>query len=425
MIDDQNDVVITGYGVVSSIGTGEEAFWKSLEEQRSSIEVIQGGSDRHSRQWIGGVLRDFDAKQHVQPRKSLKVMCLETQISFAASSMAAQKAGITSGSIDSDRIGTVFGSEIIFSENDEIASIVERIRRPDGSVEHSRWGSEAMDHMYPLWMLKSLPNMPACHYGIWIDARGPNNTITTEETSSLVAIMEAAAVIRRNHADCMVVSATGGRTNRVRLLQRYEPHYSTSLNNPSEACKPFDKHRDGTVPGIGAASIILESRASAQRRGAKIIATLSSWANTFQSPTKPWCGSKASVARAITLSVKRAGIQINQIDHVNAAASGRIEMDSNEAHAINDSLGAIPVTATKGYFGDSGASSGLIELCASLAGLERNKVPSTVNFRCANDDCPVNVIHTSTKALELPFFVKTSFTPHGHAAAIVVKNELI
>ncbi len=128
MAIDSSEVVITGFGVVSSIGTGEQAFWKSLEEQRSAVELIHGpvsaGGDPawDRRQWIGGVIHDFDPKQHVQPRKSLKVMCIETQISFASSAMAVKKANLEPGAVDVDRIGTVFGSEIIFSENDDIAA---------------------------------------------------------------------------------------------------------------------------------------------------------------------------------------------------------------------------------------------------------------------------------------------------------------
>ncbi len=267
--------------------------------------------------------------------------------------------------------------------------------------------------------------MPACHFGISLDARGPNNTITTEETSSLVAIMEAAAVIRRGQADCMIVAATGGRTNRVRLLQRHEPHYSTAYDQPASACKPFDKRRDGTVPGIGAASIVLESRASAVRRGAPILASIVGWSNAFGAPERAWSGSQSSIARSISESLKRANVTASQIDHINSAASGRVELDAAEAKAIRKTVADVPVVATKGYFGDSGASTGIIELCASLTGLQHQKVPVTLNFSESSEDCPVNVIHGSMKPIDRPYFLKTSYTPHGHATAILLRNELI
>ncbi len=136
-------------------------------------------------------------------------------------------------------------------------------------MRSSEWPALAMDQMYPLWLLKSLPNMAPCHFGIWIDARGPNNTLTSDEISGMAALIEAAHVIRRGQADSMVVGSLGSMLSLTRLVQRDRENFLPRLPRPATACKPFDTQRDGTVGGQGAAAIILERRSTAEARGAR------------------------------------------------------------------------------------------------------------------------------------------------------------
>ena len=126
---------------------------------------------------------------------------------------------------------------------------------------------------YPLWMLKYLPNMPACHIGIRYDARGPNNTIAEGDVSSLLALGEAADVIRRGHADVMIVGGTGSRCNISSMV--WHRGARLALNgkpDPAQICRPFDAERSGMVYGEGAAQLILESREFAGRRGVRPLA---------------------------------------------------------------------------------------------------------------------------------------------------------
>ncbi|MDZ4851761.1 MAG: beta-ketoacyl synthase N-terminal-like domain-containing protein [Pirellulaceae bacterium] len=418
----EDDIVLTGFGVVSPIGVGAEAFWKSLLDQQGGVVLTEPTDAVNGRRWMSGLINHFEPKSYVQPRKSLKVMCIESQIAFAASVMACRQAGIEPGSVQPDRIGTVFGSEMLFSENEDIRSIVQLCR--DGSeMKHQRWGANAMEHMYPLWMLKSLPNMPACHVGIWLDARGPNNTLTSDETSGLTSLIDAAHVIRRGQADCMLVGASGSKTSLTRLLQRDEANYSTSYEKPEAACKPFDRHRDGTVSGSGAGVIVLERRSHADARGAKPIARLLSWSSTFGRPERSWGGSSDAVARSISQSLERANIDAQQIDHVNASAKGMIDLDASEAQGIAKSVGDVPVMAIKGFVGDAGAGAGVMELCASLAGIADRLVPATLNHQQASADCPIQVIHGQPKAWTKPCFIKTSLTPYGQAASVLFSVE--
>jgi 3-oxoacyl-[acyl-carrier-protein] synthase II len=417
-----DDIVITGVGVVSPIGIGREAFWESLAAGRGGVRLVEAAGEVNGLHWMEAVYEGFEPKKFVQPRKILKVMCVESQAAFSAASMACAEAGIAPGSVDPDRLGTVFGSEMLFSENEDILQIV-ALCQTDGVMHHSRWGRNAMESMYPLWMLKSLPNMPACHVGIWLDARGPNNTLTTEETSGLAALIEAAHVIQRGQADCMLVGVAGDRTNLTRMVQRHESHFSQAYSDPVSACKPFDARRDGTVSGMGAAVVVIERRSHAEGRGAKALARLASWSSTFGKPIRPYEGSSDAIRRAIRQSIERAGLKADDIDHINASAGGFVAQDANEARGIREAVGDVPVTAIKGFVGDSCAGSGLVELSASLCGLPTRSVPFTLNHQQTAGDCPVNVIRDAVKPLTKPNFVKCSLNSSGLAAAVVIASE--
>ncbi|MCD4727844.1 MAG: 3-oxoacyl-ACP synthase, partial [Pirellulales bacterium] len=193
------DIVITGVGVVSPIGIGKAPFWTSLVEGRSGIRRLDLHHDPTLAAPIGGAVADFDPKQYVRPRKSLKVMSRDIQLAFAAADLACVDADLREKPVAPERLGVVFGAGIIPCELDELMGaycdcIV------DGKFDYNRWGLVAMADLFPLWILKYLPNMPACHIGIGQDARGPNNSITLGDVSSLSALAEATRVLERGQA---------------------------------------------------------------------------------------------------------------------------------------------------------------------------------------------------------------------------------
>ena len=247
-----DDIVITGYGAITPLGHDVELFYKSLLKGASAVRLLAPELGIDGKHWMGSVIQDFDPKEHVQPRKIIKVMCREIQLGFAAAMQACRMAGVASSTVAPDRLGTVFSGEMFFSETVDVENIV-RLCAIGGQMNHSRWATEAIENMYPLWMLKSLPNMVACHVGIALDARGPNNTITTLGTSGLNAVLEAINVIRRGNADVMVVGSTASQNTFTRLIQRYEEDYSTRYTNPETACKPFDAARPMNPLNVGPA----------------------------------------------------------------------------------------------------------------------------------------------------------------------------
>ncbi len=210
------EIVVTGVGVVSPIGIGKESFWTALCEGRSGVRRLPYFADPTLPPPFGGAVADFDAKQYVRPRKSLKVMSRDIQLAFAAADMACVDARLRDEPLDPERLGVVLGADMMPCDLDELLGTY-RSCMVDGRFEFSRWGRAFPGELFPLWMLKYLPNMPACHIGIAQDARGPNNTVTLGEVSTLSAIGEAARVLQRGQADVMVAGGVGARIQPAHL----------------------------------------------------------------------------------------------------------------------------------------------------------------------------------------------------------------
>lgn len=384
-------VVITGIGVVSPIGIGATAYWDAMCQMRSGVVSLESDATRGMPLSIGGAIPNFDGKDYVKPRKALKVMSREIQTGFSAASMAIEAAGLGPGQLPPDRSGVVFGSEMLYCEPEDMVAVHNRCIQ-DGEFHFSQWGPSFGSEMYPLWMLMYLPNMTACHIAIAQDARGPNNTICQGEASSLLALVEAASIIRRGHADVMICGGSSSRLSITPMLYRGVERLARRIETPSAACRPFDAERDGMVNGEGAAAFILEREEFAVARGARILARITGWGVTFGSREPAPRNHQAAIERSMQQALRTSDLNPVDIGHVNAHASGTLEDDPWEAQAIRSVLGDVPVTAPKSFFGNIGSGGGAVELVAGVLALQHGLVPPTLNYETPDPACPVRVV---------------------------------
>ena len=216
---------------MSPLGIGTEAFWASLCQQRSGVNVLPAVAALDLPLRIGAAVQDFDAKQYVKPRKAFKVMSREIQMGFAAASMAVEHAGWQPGQLPPDRTGVLYASDMLYCEPTESVSAYGHCTE-NGKFHAEQWGGVFMSELYPLWMLMYLPNMVACHIGIAHDARGPNNTICQGEASSLFALIEAALIIERGHADVMITGGSSSPMTATSMLYRGMDQLSRRIDMP-------------------------------------------------------------------------------------------------------------------------------------------------------------------------------------------------
>jgi 3-oxoacyl-[acyl-carrier-protein] synthase II len=285
------------------------------------------------------------------------------------------------------------------------------------------WGNEGIGQIAPLWLLGQLPNMPACHVAIAHDARGPNNTIVLGDASSLLAIAEGMRVIQRGSTDVMIVGGTGSRIHPMTWAFRDNIQLcSPRTERPETVSRPFDARRDGMVYGEGAAAFVLESRKSAEARGARIIARILGFGNTFEACTPGTTFPGQAIRSAIRRALSEADMQPAEIGHVNAHGLSTQLHDRAEADAIRDALGDVPVTAPKSYFGNLGAGSGAVEMMSTIAAFETGTIPRTLNYDQADPQCDVNVVDRPLSGQRKTAVVLNQ-TSMGQSVALVLSAE--
>ena len=340
---------------------------------------------------------------------------------MAAAKLAMDDSGIDTGKLDKTRFGVEFGAGLIASELAELgpAAHVSSNCQP-GTVDMEKWGVQGLANMPPLWMLKYLPNMLACHVSILHDAQGPNNSITEGDVASLLALGEAYRIMSRDLADIFLVGGADSKLNPLSFVRHtlFMP-LSRRNDSPAQACRPFDRGRDGVVLGEGAGVVVLEDLEHARSRGATILAELVGFSAGFDAK-----GTGSGVARVIQGALREAGITPDQVDHVNAHGLSTTRADAIEARGIQAAFGnnKVPVFGVKSYIGSLGAGSGITELIASLLAMREGVLPGTLNYDEPDPECPVTVLSGEPRPIEREYFVKVGFTDMGQCAAVVLRD---
>ena len=417
---DASEIVVTGVGVVSPIGIGHAPFWDSLQHGRSGVRPVPYLVGTDFPVPFGGYVPDFDGKLYVQPRKAMKVMCREIQFGFAAAALAAAQAGIKSGTVAPDRMGVIYGSEMFYGEIPEVEPAYRACLDNNGRFQEELWGPAGMSGLYPLWMLKYLPNMVACHVAISFDARGPNNTITLGEASSLLALVEGLNILRRGDADVMLIGGAGNRLNVTPLMYRRDSRLSHRTADPPGACRPFDADRDGMVNGEGAGVLVLENRRHAEQRGARILARVSGACSTFETPLPNGDSAGTAMERAMEGALRSASVAPRELGFIKANGIATVPADIREARAIRAVAGDVPVTAPKSFFGNLGAAAGIVEAVAAVLALDARLIPPTLNYHRPDPACPIQVVHGGAAPLQQPLGLVLCASGTGQTVAVVL-----
>jgi 3-oxoacyl-[acyl-carrier-protein] synthase II len=356
-------------------------------------------------------------------RKSLKVMARAIQLAVAGTWLALKDGKIDPAKLDPTRFGVEFGASLIPSELDEIAPAAKISSNcMPGKVDLGIWGHQGLSQMPPLWMLKYLPNMSACHVSILHNAQGPNNTITENDVAPLLAINEAYRIITRGQADVMLCGGGDSKVNPLSLTRLCLFSALTKRNDaPQQASRPFDRRRDGVVPGEGGGVLVLEELAHARKRSAPIYGEVVGTGASFDLKRNG-----DGLARAMTTALREAQIGPEEVDHINAQGFSTLREDVWEARAIHKVFGQvqrkIPVFVARSFFGTLGTGSTGAELAASLLALRHGVLPPSLNYEEPDPQCPVNVLAAQSHPVERDYFVKLSFTELGQCAALVVRR---
>jgi 3-oxoacyl-[acyl-carrier-protein] synthase II len=379
-------VMITGLGAISPLGLSVEGFWQNLLQGRSGIATIRSFDPGPLPTRIAAEVRDFRPEDYIERRKSIKLMGRHIQMAVAAARQAVEDAGIKPGSIDPTRLGVSMGTGMLHADLDELQNVITASLDDQGELSHATFGREASQHVFPLWLLKYIPNMTASHISIFHDARGPSNTITTLCTSATHAIGEAFWVIQRRSADCMIAGGSDARLNPLSLVKYIRLGLLTAANDPpSEASRPFDLGAQGMVMGEGAGVLVIEELEHARKRGARIYAEVVGYgsgsdAGELFQPHPDGLGLQIAMRSALS----DAGIEARRLDWISASAMSIPSYDRAEVQAIRAVCGSksvVPITAIKSMLGHTHAASGAFGIISGALSLRDKVIPPTINLQ--------------------------------------------
>ncbi|AQQ70873.1 3-oxoacyl-[acyl-carrier-protein] synthase 2 [Limihaloglobus sulfuriphilus] len=429
------NVLITGLGAISPLGLSAEELWKGICEGVCGLKEITAFDASGFECRIAGEAPEFKVNKFVPKyhRKATKLMSRDIQLAVVAADDAVRSSGLITKAIDPDnvsidpeRFAINIGSGMISCDLPELAPAV-AASLVDGKFNIKAWGEEGISKITPLWLLKYLPNMLACHVGIIHDIRGPGNNITLAEVSGLVSVIEAAQTIDRGDSDAALAGAAEAKINPVVLMrqQLLKRSFTGSCDPPETACRPFDKNARGSVFSEGGGIAVLEDSDTAASRNAKVYAQIAGCGQSMSLNKKFEClepGGKG-LEIAVTAALKDAGITAAEIDLVLPHGTGVAGDDAAEAAALSRVFGTeaqrVYFLPTKSMIGHCGAASGIIDIILACKAMENSYIPAAKN-------CEENIsgLKISDKPIEkkINYALCCGYTFGGQTAAVVLKN---
>ena len=406
-------VVVTGFGVVSSLGTGMDKFWGGLLAGKSGIGPITKFDASAMKCRVAGEVRDLDVTRFLPPKdaRRLDEFC---QFAVVATEEALQMAGITPTNVNADRVGVTIGSGI-----GGIATLEEQAR-----TMVARGPARSSPLMVPMMIIDMASGYVSIRYGF----KGPNLGIVTACASGSHAIGESAWIIRRGDADVMV---TGGAEACVCMLGMTGFNAMKALternDEPTRASRPFDLNRDGFVMAEGAGILILESYEHAKARGAVILAEIIGYglagdAYHITAPDPEGNGA----ARAITAAIRQAGIAPEEIDYVNAHGTSTPLNDKLETMALKKSLGAhaykVAISSTKSMTGHALGAAGGLESIVCIKTMQHGLIPPTINLETPDPECDLDYTPNQAREKQVRISMNINLGFGGHNSALLFKR---
>jgi 3-oxoacyl-[acyl-carrier-protein] synthase II len=430
-------VVITGIGAISPLGLTAKQMWEGLCAGKCGIRRTTTFDPAKFSCQLAGEVEDYKIQQYVPRsfRKATKLMSRDIELAVIAADEAVRDSTLVTRAIDEqkvnvkpERMAINVGAGLISCDLYEMAPAVVR-SVADGRFDMRKWGREGIELVTPLWLLKYLPNMLACHIGIIHDIQGPSNAITCAEVSGHIAIAEAAEVIARGDSDIALAGGAEAKVNPVLIMRQCLINRATSRHNddPQRACRPFDADASGSVFGDGGGIVVLENLDNANKRGARIYAELvgagqSASINPAYEHIEPdGCG----VTIAIEKAIAQAHISPQDIDLIIPHGTGIPQDDLAEARGIKAALGKevgrIPVWPTKSMLSNTGAAAGAIDVVAATCAIRDGLIPAAKNCEKIAPGCNLNIVKEKTK-VDIRYVVCCGYTHGGQTAALVLKK---
>ena len=409
----RDKVVITGIGAVTPNGNNVNEFWTSLTNGISGIGPITYFDSSNHRVKIAGELNGFQPDSILDPKEIRKLDPFSIY-ALVATQEAISMSGLDSESLNPDRIGVTIGTGV-----GGIQTLEDQQRVID---------QKGARRVSPQFVPKMIANIAGGHLSIRWGLRGPNQTVTSACASATDAIGMAMRLILSGDADAMVTGGTEASVTALTIAGFANMKALSQSNEiPERASRPFDKDRDGFVLGEGSGMLVIERESHAKNRGAHILAELAGYGSTddafhITQPSKGGSGALKAMERAI----KDAGLNIDDIDYINAHGTSTPYNDKNESAAITELFKnhceKLKVSSTKSMTGHLLGAAGGIEAVASVKSVLEQTLPPTINYDTPDPECALDYVPNIAQSSNVNSVLSNTFGFGGHNAVICIRK---
>jgi len=403
-------VVVTGLGVISSIGNNLNDFWDSLENGISGIDWIKAFDTEKFRAKVAGEIKGFDPVKYMD-RKEARRMSRFVQLAIASATEAVDDSGLELNKEDPWKAGVIYGVGIGGMEVIEKQNQILLERGPD--------------RVSPFLIPMTIANMAAGTLSIRFGLKGSCVTVVSACASSTNAIGEAFRAIKHGRLD---IALAGGSEATITPLSiaGFDSMNALSRQSPDVASRPFDKNRDGFIMAEGSATLVLEDYEHAKKRGAKIYAEIVGYGATDDAShiTAPDPEGEGAMM-AMKLALDEAELSPDKVDYINAHGTSTPMNDIMETRAIKALFGKrqdLNISSTKSMHGHALGAAGAIESVATILAMQRGIVPPTINLEEPDPECDLNYTPKIAVKKEIKYALSNSFGFGGHNASILFKR---
>ncbi|MEC9050528.1 MAG: beta-ketoacyl-ACP synthase II [Candidatus Neomarinimicrobiota bacterium] len=406
-------IVITGLGVLAPNGNNVDAFWAACTTGKSGIDRITYFDSSEHRVSIAGELSDFQPEMVLDPKEIRKLDPFSIY-ALVATDEAVKMANIDPEKLDMDRVGVTIGTGV-----GGIQTLEE---------QHSVIENKSARRVSPQFVPKMIANIAGGHLSIRWGFRGPNQTVTSACASATDAIGMAMRLIIAGDSDMMICGGTEASVTPLTIAGFANMRaLSQSCDEPTKASRPFEKDRNGFVLGEGAGIMVIETESHAKNRGATILAELAGYGSTDDAfhVTQPAMGGTGAL-KAMERAIIDAGLQITDIDYINAHGTSTPFNDRNESAAIStlfgDHCNKLKVSSTKSMTGHLLGAAGGIEAVAAVKAIQDQLLPPTINYDTPDPDCTLDYVPNKAQARTVNAVLSNTFGFGGHNAVICVRK---
>jgi 3-oxoacyl-[acyl-carrier-protein] synthase II len=412
-------VVVTGLGLITPVGNSVESTWSALMNGQSGVDYIKKFDTEKFSVKFAAEIKDFDPLKFIPKKEARKMGAfIHYAIAAAVEAMADSGLALNEAGRFPDDVAEQAGTYISSGIGDFWA--IER--------EHSKLLNEGPDRVSPFFIVSAIVNLAAGQVSIRYGAKGPNSATATACAAGAHAIGDSFKIIQRGDADVMICGGAESAITPMSVAGFASMRaLSTRNDDPLHASRPFERDRDGFVIGEGAGLMILEELEFAKRRGARIYAELVGYgmtADAFHLTMPDETGSGA--IRAMTKTIKDAGIAPEQVGYINAHGTSTPYNDKFETLAIKKTFGdhayKLAVSSTKSMTGHLLGAAGGIESVFSVLALHRKVLPPTINYVNPDPDCDLDYVPNVPREAEVEYALSNSFGFGGTNAALLFKR---